>query len=248
MKSFDLSSFAFPETISLLNKEMEEFYRVVYSGDLHRYLERVRALGFVGKQRVLDAGCGFGQWSFALAVDNASVYGIDSDPEKVGLADRLAKENHVPHVTFSTQSLESINYPDNYFDAIFCYSVIYQTEEKKVIPELYRVLKKGGVIYLNFNSVGWYLHLLFYRVRKERCLIQFKRALRALTNIRLRDQHITTVSGLSRRLNHSGFRILEADGDGRINLCPEKYRPSLFYQKYYYSFFPGVWEILAVKE
>jgi SAM-dependent methyltransferase len=54
-------------------------------------------------------------------------------------------------------SLESMPYPPETFDFIFCYSVIYQTNMLKSLNEFYRVLKPGGHIYLAANAFGYHV-------------------------------------------------------------------------------------------
>ena len=42
------------------------FIQRVFSKGLDSYINRLEAIGFTKKSKVLDAGCGYGQWSIAL--------------------------------------------------------------------------------------------------------------------------------------------------------------------------------------
>ena len=50
-------------------------------------------------------------------------------------------------------------YPDNCFDLVFCYGVIFLTPWRQSLGELSRVLKTGGKLYVNANGLGWYNYL-----------------------------------------------------------------------------------------
>ena len=51
--------------------------------------------------------------------------------------------------------MTDIMYPNNYFDAIFCFQVIHHAkiyEIRTAIVEMRRVLKKNGIIFITFPS------------------------------------------------------------------------------------------------
>ena len=55
--------------------------------------------------------------------------------------------------------MEQTPFEDQQFDAVFCYGVIFLTDWKKSLREFYRILKPGGILYVNANSAGWYMFL-----------------------------------------------------------------------------------------
>src|SRR5437016_11395784 len=61
------------------------FFRRMFAKPIAHYCERLRAVGFEGHSRVLDAGAGFGQWTLACAALNGSVVGFDIDPRRMGV-------------------------------------------------------------------------------------------------------------------------------------------------------------------
>lgn len=134
------------------------FLRRVYSGGLDKYKKRLARIGFVEKGRILDAGCGFGQWTLAMAQTSKQAIGMDINSERVSVAFQLASTNGCTNVEFRQATLEDIPYPEETFDAIFCYSVLYLTDYRKVFKEFFRILKKGGDLYICTNGPGWYLY------------------------------------------------------------------------------------------
>ena len=73
--------------------------------------------------------------------------------------ERLAKQKKVNNLSFVSGSILELPYEDGCFDAVFCYSVIFNTSYPEALKEFFRILKPGGRLYLNANAVGWYLYL-----------------------------------------------------------------------------------------
>lgn len=140
------------------NPHEKDFLNRMYSGDMERYQRRVKSVGFTNKKRVLDAGCGFGQWSIALSMVNEKVYAADINLGRLEEMKEIVENRNINNISFSHCSIDSLPFRSNTFDAIFCYSVIYFTDYKKTIEEFYRVLKLGGNLYFVTNGIGWYLH------------------------------------------------------------------------------------------
>ncbi len=44
-----------------------DFFQRLYSGEHNRYGKRLKQIGLVNKSYILDAGCGFGQWTNEIA-------------------------------------------------------------------------------------------------------------------------------------------------------------------------------------
>lgn len=174
------------------------------------YLDRIDYLGFGSMQRVLDAGCGMGQWSIALAQRNREVQGVDLSRRRVELARKLASDMGVTNCHFHCARLERLGYPDESFDGIFCYGVFMFTQMPEVLAEFRRLLKPGGRFYINANSWGWYLHLL-KNVPWNR-----RPALRMILNTLLgRKQNIVvTETWLRRQLASAGLAPIAITSEG----------------------------------
>ncbi len=131
----------------------------IYSEGLDKYIDRLRAIGFAGHGNVLDAGCGYGQWSLALAGMNQYVSACDISPLRVEFLSDLTRELAVSNIEFHVNSLDALPYADASFDAIFCYGVIFLTPWRHSLAQLARVMKPGGTLYVNANGLGWYTYL-----------------------------------------------------------------------------------------
>lgn len=138
----------------------KQFFKRVYSTPKKIYKDRLSSIGFEKKEKILDAGCGFGQWTRILSELNENIYAVDSEYYRVNIAKEILKINQRKNISFHVGSIENLPFGDNTFDAIISYSVIYWTDFKKSLQEFYRVLKPNGVVYFVANEPGWYLYNL----------------------------------------------------------------------------------------
>ena len=124
-------------------------------GKLHYLPKLVDYAGYSGQQ-VLEVGCGAGVDLVHFAKGGAVVTGID-------LADvslNLAKQNFTHRnlsADFQLMNGEAMSFTDNSFDLVYCHTVLMYTPNiEKMIQEIYRVLKPGGVAILQlFNRRSW---------------------------------------------------------------------------------------------
>ena len=142
-----------------LGQNDDLFIKRIFSQGISKYTNRLLALGFSGNQQVLDAGCGFGQWSIALSLLNENVTSCDISSTRITFIKDLQRALALSNLEAEVSKLETLPYADSTFDAIFCYGVIFLTPWKITLKEFSRVLKPGGSIYLNANGLGWYIFL-----------------------------------------------------------------------------------------
>lgn len=108
---------------------------------------------FAGKT-VLDAGCGGGRNTIAMArLGAAEAHGIDLGAE--GIADASRRAAALPNVRFQQGSVEAIPYPDRSFDIVWCAGVLMHTEhDDRTLDELARVIRPGGLLYMLVYATG----------------------------------------------------------------------------------------------
>ena len=96
------------------------------------------------EHRVLDAGCGDSPFKFLLEQHCGEVHCIDKEQIDI-------PENS--NIIFKQCDLSNIDYPDNYFDRVFCISVLEHTEHPPIeyIRAMLRVLKIGGTLHLTMD-------------------------------------------------------------------------------------------------
>lgn len=109
-----------------------------YPAKLAKYL--IELYSIKAGERFLEVGCGRGEFLSGFIECGVDGYGVD----RSSLA-----EKYCPEATICTADLElePIPYSDNYFDVVYSKSVIehfYYPE--KLVQEIYRVLKPGGLV------------------------------------------------------------------------------------------------------
>ena len=144
-----------------IEDKYRHFARRVFANGTTAYERRLAQYAFIGHARVLDAGCGFGQWSLALARHNRQVAAVDVSPARIAALRALAGRLSVDNLTALSGSIDALPFRSASFDAVFCYGVIFLTPWREALRELVRVLAPGGRLYVNANGLGWYKFLWF---------------------------------------------------------------------------------------
>lgn len=109
--------------------------------------EVVQALVEVGglgaDSRVLDVGCGTGNYSIALEnLTGCSCWGVDPSDQMLAKARERAS-----HAQFKPGRAEHLDFPPESFDLVFSVDVIHHVGERPAFfGEAFRVLKAGGRI------------------------------------------------------------------------------------------------------
>ncbi|MFP4416153.1 MAG: glycosyltransferase family 9 protein [Chitinispirillaceae bacterium] len=108
--------------------------------------------------RVLDAGCGWSVFPLYLAQEGMKVSGCDVDIPTTDFQD-------LP-LTYVRGDILDLPYHNDYFDAVFCISVIEHLGHDKIpqaLDELRRVLRPGGKLLLTTDFYEDADEQLFYR-------------------------------------------------------------------------------------
>ena len=125
----------------------------------------IEAMQLKSNEAILEIGFGNGKFFDKLfsTAANLKISGIDFSPEMV----KEAARNNPKTTSNGTLSLklgssDSIPFPDNSFDKIFCINVIYFWQNPTAhLQEIYRVLKPGGKFYTSFRSKDTILQMPF---------------------------------------------------------------------------------------
>lgn len=114
-------------------------------------------------KRILVPGCGYGEDACRLSNMGAEVYAFDISSESIGIA-RARAARHELKITFATMPAEKLEYPDNFFDAVFFLDVLHHVDIPKAIIEFRRVLKPGALM------IGdeLYTHSIAQRIRNSK--------------------------------------------------------------------------------
>ena len=112
---------------------------------------RFRCLALQGltispETKVLDLCCGSGQATQVLVQYSQDVTGLDASPLSL-----LRARQNVPQARYVEAFAEAMPFPDNQFDLVHTSVALHEMEPeqlRKILKEVYRVLKPGGVFAL----------------------------------------------------------------------------------------------------
>jgi 2-polyprenyl-3-methyl-5-hydroxy-6-metoxy-1,4-benzoquinol methylase len=130
----------------------------------HLLAEPVRGL------RVLDYGCGTGDWGLMLASEGADVTLLDLSPRAIELVERRAKAGGVTVRGVARDASELSCFRDGEFDLVYASAALHHTlKYPGASEELARVVRPGGRVIL---AETWGENPLLKRARQLRARFQ----------------------------------------------------------------------------
>ena len=132
--------------------------RVLHTGDRFRVAKQILAIlsDALGKKslknlRVLDVGCSNGAITYYLASYVKSIIGIDVDVIALTIAQKTFRRNNLQ---FYKASGLHLPFQGEHFDVVICNEVYsYIPDDKKLMAEIFRVLKPGGCCYFSGGNL-----------------------------------------------------------------------------------------------
>ena len=149
-------------------------------------------------QKVLEIGCGVGGSSFYMARHfGVDVFGIDLSQNMISIAkDYWNQENSgIQHrVQFHIEDATKMEYPENFYDVVYCQDTILHIFEKKPLFEnLFKCLKPGGKLMISDYCRGEGEHTMSFR-----------------KHIKLRGFQLITIPEYVKMLEKVGFEDIDA--------------------------------------
>jgi 2-polyprenyl-3-methyl-5-hydroxy-6-metoxy-1,4-benzoquinol methylase len=149
------------------------FGEIHVPGRLRNYhiIRAIEKLGLMDRPiRMLDAGCGRGDLAVYLArrCPHWQVVGLELEPEKVQNSKRIAEHYGLKNITFHSGRLEDPHFTSE-FDVIVNADVLEHIEDDRtVIANLCRAVKRGGYVIVTSPSVPQRKHLKLVAWREKR--------------------------------------------------------------------------------
>lgn len=232
-----------------------KFCERTYSTDESVYINRINALDFAGNTRVLDAGCGYGQWSFPLAKLNNQVTALDISDERIATCQKIQASYFpsIKNLNFSVGSIDDLPFENESFDAVFSYSAIYYTDFKKTLSEFYRILKANGKLYFSTNDLGWYIYNILENPNeasdfspRQYGIDTIENSLKYFsTGVKDEGSVVMPLRYTINFLEQMGFKLVGYGGDGEININNTETVPGFFKKQYLNK--TSVYEVLVKK-
>lgn len=119
--------------------------------------------GELANKNVLEYGCGNGHNLLHWGAYSASVIGIELSQQSVARANQFVHQHikSIPAVAVPMNA-EKLGFKNNSFDVIVGTAILHHLDLKLALPEIYRVLKPGGVgAFLEARGTNWFIN--FFR-------------------------------------------------------------------------------------
>ncbi len=124
------------------------------------YLPQVVDFAAFRGKRVLDIGCRVGLDLARFAKNGALVTGVDLSERCIGHA-RRHFQLHGLEGTFHVMDGEDLRFANEQFDLVYSHGVLpYTLDDRRMVQEMYRVLKPGGELFMMVYARYSWLRLL----------------------------------------------------------------------------------------
>jgi len=130
---------------------------------------KMRLLGLARQEyhgkRVLDCGCGTGEFTCWYAARRNQVTAIDLCLASLQQAEKYAASYNLDNITFRQHSVLELDLPSDSFDLVYSYGVLHHTPDpNRGFRNMVRVARPGGVVIVSVYSLySRYIH----RVRQR---------------------------------------------------------------------------------
>lgn len=168
-----------------------------------------KALGLIdGRKRILDFGCGTGQFLDAAQARGWETHGLEPDP----LAETIEARGHKAYIG----QLQDVEIEKNYFDAVFCSAVFEHLHNPAAqLRSLLEIIKPGGVLLItsvpSFGSATIKMNIANY-----------------YANSPPGDVNFFTPKSMAKMVEANGFEVLRATSYGfDYNSFLKRRRPGL---------------------
>lgn len=95
--------------------------------------------------KILEAGCGAGNYVVSLTKIGHDVVGVEIDKERIRIAKKYMKKYEISEGKIMHGDLNNLPFKNGEFDAVFCHGVIeHILNSEKAVKEISRVLQNGG--------------------------------------------------------------------------------------------------------
>jgi len=129
--------------------DIKDLERAIRSGSQERFVSKTtkRYLLPTADHRILEGGCGKGNFVYSLRHHGYDAYGVDFAEETVRKINTL-----VPELRITVADVRKLPFADNYFDGYWSLGVIEHFYEGygAIADEMRRVIRPGGFLFLTF--------------------------------------------------------------------------------------------------
>ena len=125
---------------------LEEFGELVSKGNQNPFtVKLLKSIGY--NKLILECGCGTGQLTHFLQLNNNEVLGIDLSLSSLALALDHKRRNHLTRSSFAQMNIFELAVKDTSFDVVISHGVLHHTfDARQAFAQIVRKVKPGGTI------------------------------------------------------------------------------------------------------
>jgi ubiquinone/menaquinone biosynthesis C-methylase UbiE len=125
---------------------VEDFSSLVNRGQSHEFTrDLLDAVGY--NKLILECGCGTGQLTHFLSLNNNHTLGIDLSLSSLKLAMEHKLRNALPRSAFTQMNIFDLAIKDNFFDVVVSSGVLHATRDpRRAFATIVRKAKPGGIV------------------------------------------------------------------------------------------------------
>lgn len=146
-------------------------YRDIYPKELYEKLYEI-GIGHSGSSW-LDIGTGTGVLPLNMFSHGADIKAIDISESQIAAAKLLVSEKSADNIEFSVSPAEETPFEDSSFDCITAAQCFWYFDREKIISEIKRIIKPGGVfvkIYMTYtldDEIAKQSHMIVKKMNKN---------------------------------------------------------------------------------
>lgn len=177
-------------------------------------LERTKSY-LKAEDRVLEIGCGTGSTALLLAPHVSQIIATDLAPGMIDIANEKRVKEGLENVTFKVAEILEHNPDEGFFDAVLAHNLLHLVPDLDgVLGHIASLTKPGGIFISKTVCAPENRGLKFGML--SRVAIPLMQAVGKAPFVKF-----TTADELERRIEHSGFAILETVD--QAGLLPSRY-------------------------
>jgi ubiquinone biosynthesis O-methyltransferase len=176
--------------------------------------------------KVLEVGCGAGDFAIHLASRNAEVTAVDFSRQAIVLAEEKAKAQQ-KHINFQVADAQALPFNDGTFDLIFsCECLEHIPDPQKALAEFNRVLKSSGKLLLTTENYSNAMLLYWIACWYRREPFNSGAGVQPI-------EHFFVFWQVKRMFKRAGLRIQKMTGSHHVFLMLPRCHPHTFVVEYF---------------